>query len=159
MNGELEEFYAALGYRKAVQDEMPSGVEFATLAGEPELAARGIAPAEPGVGERPPMSLEELDQLEQLFIEKPHVVMAWFRDAWDEDITEDDVWFALSEARMSFDSLPEATASMAARESFLFSAQRLPDDFTFEGIDLQKIEIDPGIRKFETKADVLGWLF
>jgi hypothetical protein len=148
MDEELAKFYSALGY------SVPASGE----PGELSFGTSGEGPAGSDPAELPPLGPDEIEELKRLFAQDPDVVLAWFRDTWDEDLTEEDIQEALTEASMSFDSLALATEAQDARMSFLSLAQPLPDNFTFEGMDLNEIPINPGIKRFETKGDALGWL-
>jgi hypothetical protein len=97
-----------------------------------------------------------LDELEKAFARDPEYVLAKFRAAIDADLSLREVEYALEQARLVMDQ-PQAALAPLELEAALEAVTRLPEEFTFPGMDLEKIPINPGTRKFETYGDLLGW--
>lgn len=138
MADEYSQLYSALGYN------------------EPPGGAGGLESFGAGSAEPPPLMPDQIKQLQQMMAEDPEAVMKWYRSAWGDHITEEDVWHALSEAQFAYEN-PSAAA--AGLEAFgMFRKPQLPEGFTFPGYDPDIIPVDPGNKKFEEKGDVLGWV-
>ncbi|APR79786.1 Hypothetical protein A7982_05133 [Minicystis rosea] len=99
-----------------------------------------------------------LDELERLLDSQPEATLAHARAALDRDLTERELRELIKSARLALAAPREALAVIEAQEALFRVTDQLPSDFTFEGIDIPLIPIDPGDRKFEPVADALGWL-
>lgn len=157
MEQDIVRFYRALGYEEFVPVE-PEAEEMDAAAG---LAFSGVAAEaageEPARGELSPLGPAEIEELQRQFEQDPEAVVAWYRQTWDADITEEDVRAALAQAEMAFRAPDAAAAALEAQLAFS-RAPQLPPEFTFPDMDLDLIPIEPGLTKFETVADALGWL-
>jgi hypothetical protein len=136
--------YEALGYREPI----PRG----RMAGGAGLEAAAAAPPE----EIPPLDAAGARELEQLLATEPHRVLEAARRVWDPRIEPLELEDAVRDARRALEEPERAAARM--RGALEARARPLPADFTFPGMDLGAVPIDPGDTKFETKADALGWV-
>jgi len=86
----------------------------------------------------------------------PERVLAGARRVWDHHLERHELEAAVREARQALEE-PEAAAD-TVRAVRAARAMPLPAGFTFAGIDLAAVPIDPGDHKFEKEADALGWV-
>lgn len=107
--------------------------------------------------EIPPLSPEGVNELEESLNRRPEETLIKAREAFDEDISETELRAMIAQARMALDSPETAIASLEMDSLHLEAANPLPPGFTFDGMDLNDIPIEPGDTKFETVADALGW--
>ena len=142
MDNDPATLYQALGYQEATSD-----------AHSFDMQAAGAAQADNFT----PLNAEQVTALRKMMEENPDEVLRWYRDTWGDHITEEDLWQTLTEAEMALAHPEEAAAAIASFDLFR-SKPRLPEGFKFDGMDLAAIPIDPGIRKFETRGDALGWV-
>ena len=134
--------YEALGYHeKAVR----------RAGAVPGAKAVGLAPPE----EIPPLDVDGAAELERLLAEQPARVLEGVRRTWDPQIKPEELEKAVREARRALEQPHDAAARVKGIHA---AGLPLPPDFTFPGIDLGAVPIDPGDHKFETKADALGWV-
>ncbi len=154
MNEKLIELYKRFGY-----EEAPATRELSFAA------PTGGADVE----EVPPLGPETLEQLKQEIEANPEAILLLARDAWDEDITEEDLLEAIEEVEAALSSPETFLAKMDAatehENAVAFSVRAvkrenhlLPPDFSFPGMT-SEIPIDPTIKKFETRGDAAGWTF
>jgi hypothetical protein len=163
--------YASLGYTgpAARIDLTPSEINLEKISAVPEMP-----PAAPGVdggtvpaveasvridpAEVPPLSPEGADELEEALNSDPEGTLAGARKLLDENLTEAELRARIEGARMALRSPETAVPAIEAVSAHLAAANPLPDGFTFEGMDLTEIPIDPGDSKFESSGDWLGWM-
>ena len=164
MEEKYRRFYESLGYTgPALPSELEASV--VTNEGGPgvlEEVAEGLpevpAPQEDWA-EVPPLGPEGIDELEEMLNTRPEETLAKAREVFDERISEAELRANIARARMALRS-PELAVAVRETESALFEvSNQLPPGFTFEGMDLNEIDIKPGDIKFETVADWAGWLF
>lgn len=156
MEQDVARFYRALGYEEFASHEVEEGethsapVAFSGAAAQPagEATARG---------ELPPLGPADVEALQRQFEQDPQALVDWYRQTWDADITEEDVRAAMAQAEMAFRAPDAAAAAVEAQMAFA-RAPRLPAEFSFPEMALDVIPINPGLTKFETKADALGWI-
>jgi hypothetical protein len=84
--------------------------------------------------------------------------VARFREIWDKRVTEDYLREVIAHAQMALRSPGTAIVALDTARVHRAVANALPPEFTFDGIDVTEIPIDPGDTKFETVADALGWV-
>lgn len=125
----------------------------------PARYAGAIVPPAPAS----PFDLEALDlagleALERLLDQQPELVLQGARTVLDADLTEADLREAIRRAKEMLRAPREALALLEAQRALARAAHRLPDGFTFPGMDLDEIDIDPGDTKFEKWRDAVGWL-
>jgi hypothetical protein len=164
MDPDLVRLYSVLGYEDFEASGLRARVEAADaftdeaaseVAGPLHLEAV-ISDGTPDPGEPSPLGPAEIEELQRQFEQDPESVLEWYREMWDARVTEEDVREALSQAQTVFRAPASAAVAIEAELDF-HRAEPLPDGFHFEGLDLDAIPINPGLRKFETKADALGW--
>jgi len=109
--------------------------------------------------EMPPLSPEGLEELADRLNRAPNETVARFREIWDKRVTEDYLREVIDRARRAVRSPETAIAALETARAHAAVASTLPPDFTFDGMDIAEIPIDPGDTKFETVADALGWIF
>ena len=73
---------------------------------------------------------------------------------WTEDLLDK----ALEDVRFALQNPRGAERSLLAAESLESAAERLPDDFSFPGIDLERYPINLGRRRFEPAGDAFRWI-
>ncbi|APR80862.1 Hypothetical protein A7982_06209 [Minicystis rosea] len=76
----------------------------------------------------------------------------------DPKLTEQTLRHGIREARAMLEAPREALRLIDAKRILGLSSERLPPGFTFPGIDLEHICINPGDTKFEPIADLGGWI-
>lgn len=106
----------------------------------------------------PQLDAQTVKQLRRQMEQDPKSVLKWARKAIDAKITLQDLRQAVYEAEERINNKSKSADELRARMKFMKKANPIPPGFTFPGIDLQKIGIEPGETKFETKADLLGWI-
>ncbi|MCP4396901.1 MAG: hypothetical protein GY801_06335 [bacterium] len=116
----------------------------------------------------PPLGPETLEQLQQKLDSDPETILAWAQDAWDEDISEEELRNILEEVEKAL-RFPEtflkkldADEQYETEVAFSFGAERrgvhlVPPGFSFPGMT-DEIPIDSTTRKFETWADGHRWV-
>jgi hypothetical protein len=136
------------------------------LAPPEELAAPGMrayramglrGPAvEQADGDPPPLNEETLPVLEQMLETAPDELMARLRANMDPKMTEEEFRHHLARVRAA---LADPRMFAPQRAPSIESLRRgLPDDFTFPGMNLEEIPIDPNNHQFETVGDLFGWV-
>ncbi len=141
MNDDLKKLYELIGV--AAPDD--SDVSFSTMgAGDND--------------EPPPLDAEGLDRLEEALNKEPRKTLARVREGWHSGVTEKQLRDAIAYARRA---LAEPGVVVAELEAVSFGLKPLPPGFTFEGMDLDEIPIDPDDHKFENDdvKSALGWVF
>ncbi|MEK7405391.1 MAG: metallophosphoesterase [Acidobacteriota bacterium] len=122
------------------------------------MGLRGPAPraAAPGAGDLPPLDLDRLAKIEDLLAHDPEDVLELIRETMDPKMDEDLLRHGLARAR-SMLAQPERFS--AALEVAAEAARaELPPGFTFPGMDLDRIPIDPDNHQFEDLGDLPGWI-
>jgi hypothetical protein len=173
MNDDLKKLYRMLGYIGPLDGEEPSveAVSFAsTLDADldpaepaPRAAARNNAVARVAAGpdpaDPPPLDAAGLDLLEEMLNRHPRITLSRAREAWNPNMTQKQLRAVIADARRALTAPTEAMA--AFRTQAFSSSSALPPNFTFPGMDLNEIDIDPGDRKFENDdlVGILGWVF
>jgi hypothetical protein len=120
-------------------------------------AAQATDPAE-----LPPLDAAGLDQLEAMLNRHPRKTLTRMREVIDGKMTEAQLRSAIERARQALRAPREAVAALEAEQTFLAAAAAaLPMNFTFDGMDLNEIPINPSDRKFENDdmAGIFGWIF
>jgi len=150
MNDDLKKLYRMVGYVGPLEGD-------ATSADDASFGAP--SPAGPDPAEMPPLDADGLDQLEERLNREPRKTLARVRETWDPKMTQKRLRAAIAIARRALAAPEEVVAEFEA-EAVSFSSA-LPPDFTFPGMDLDEVDIDPGDRKFENDdlVGVLGWIF
>ena len=165
MKRDVARLYRALGHTEIVvaedRDEVvPEMAVIETVVAEEPIITNPestIIIVTPDPAEPPLLDAPEIEALRMQFEQDPQAVLQWYRQYWDPELTEDDVREALSQAEMAF-RMPDLAANALEAQLEFSNSQSLPDDFTFPGMDLDEICINPGTKKFETKGDALNWL-
>lgn len=101
---------------------------------------------------------ESAGELRKRFENDPEESLKWFQRAVDTKITMQRLREAIYEADARIKDMPQAAREIETRHEYLKKSNPLPPGFTFPGIDLVKIPIDPDRYKFETNSDILGWI-
>lgn len=171
MDERHRKLYASLGYTgpAARVDLRPSEFNLEKLSAIPDALPvatdvdGGTAPPEQVIvrtdpAEVPPLSPEGADELEEALNSDPEQTLARAREVLDENLTEADLRARIEGARMALRSPETAVPAIEAASAHLAAANPLPTGFTFEGMDLDEIPIDPGDSKFESSGDWLGWM-
>jgi hypothetical protein len=105
----------------------------------------------------PPLSLEDIDQLERELANEPDETLARIRRGWDATASEADVRRLLERTRAALQRPASALATLDALRPFDAELRaQLPPAFDFPG-KTSEIPIDPGNYRFETERDALGW--
>jgi hypothetical protein len=131
--------YRALGYEEPIARAMP-GAKAAAAAPQDEI---------------PPLDADGAAELEDLLRREPQRVLEAARRTWDPKLDQAELEKAVREAREALEDPMRAAARMKMVHA---AGLKLPPEFTFPGMDLGAVPIDPGDSKFETKADALGWV-
>jgi Calcineurin-like phosphoesterase len=171
MNEGLIKLYEKLGYKGPLPptEVKPSDLTLESLApgtlSEETVGRVTDARAKAGQivtrsdpAEVPPLSPDGVDELEERLNSDTEETLARARALIDEDMTEAVLRSHIEQARMALRFPDTAVALMEAEDAHFKAANRLPEDFTFEGMDLDDIPIDPGSKKFELLGDLLGWI-
>ena len=108
--------------------------------------------------DEPELSLEQLAQIQERLNCEPRQTLQFFRRAIDQNLTEDQLEKVLDDVRFALRNPQMAKRALIAAESLESTAEGLPDDFSFPGIDLRRYPIDPSRRRFEPVADVFRWV-
>ncbi len=150
MNDDLKKLYRMLGYVGPLEGEAPS-------AGDVSFAA--TVEAEPDPADPPPLDAAGIDQLEEMLNRHPRKTLSRAREAWDPKMTQKKLRAVIANARRALTTPAEVIAEFETRSLSFSSA--LPPDFSFPGMDLDEIDIDPDDRKFENNdlIGILGWVF
>ena len=101
---------------------------------------------------------ENLAEIQQRLFREPRETLEFFRRAVDQNLTEDQLEKALEDVRFAFNNPGGAERSFLAAESLESAGERLPDDFSFPGMDLERYPINPSRRRFESAADAFRWI-
>jgi hypothetical protein len=173
MNDDLKELYRMLGYIGPLDGEAPSA-ETASFASTldagpdpaepgPRAAARNYSVARVGVvpdpADPPPLDAAGLDLLEEMLNRHPRRTLSRAREAWNPKMTQKQLRAVIADARRA---LTAPTVAMAEFRTAAFSSSSaLPSNFTFPGMDLDEIDINPNDRTFENDdlVGILGWVF
>lgn len=139
MDRQTEELYRELGYSEPITPRTRRGGE----ADHDEV---------------PPLTPEQADELWTRFAENPAELVARARALWDRDMTEARLAQTIQEARAMLRAPAEAREHVRSRREGLSRGAKLPDDFTFPGIEKHRALINPGDHQFQDKGDELGWL-
>ncbi|MBK6504120.1 MAG: membrane dipeptidase [Ignavibacteria bacterium] len=107
----------------------------------------------------PPLDAKALAKLRKDFEANPEKVLKWFQRAIDTKITMQQLREAIYESEVRVKNKSHSARELETRMDFMKKSNPLPPGFTFEGMDLSAIPVDPGRTKFETNADILGWIF
>ncbi len=151
MNDDLTKLYRTLGFTGSLPE--------ADAANRTAVAAAQAA-ADPA--ELPPLDAAGLDQLEAMLNRHPRKTLTRMRELIDTELTEAQLRVAIARARQALNAPREAVAAIEADRTFFAAAtSALPPDFTFDGMDLNEIPIDPSDRKFENDdlVSMFGWVF
>lgn len=109
--------------------------------------------------ELPPMDAKSLAKLRKDFEANPKKVLKWFQRAIDTKITMKQLREAIYESEERVKNKSHSAKELETRMEYLKKSNPLPPGFNFDGMDLATIPVDPGKTKFETNADILGWIF
>ena len=146
------------------------------LTGHIDAAAEAVHQAPPTIhlAVREPESadptLEDIEALQAALRNEPSETLAFFRGAWDSEISAADLEAAIAAMKTAAE-IGGGVASEAALESVMAvqpeaawppstwwkGKVKLPDDFTFDGMT-DEIPIDPAEDRFETIRDADGWI-
>ncbi len=118
----------------------------------------GPSPEGPADPDDEILTPQQLEDLERMYHENPKLVLERVRRAVDQQITEEDLSFALEEVRLAFDNSLEALPAVEARAALEDSPAGLPSDFSFPGMDQDRIPINWKTRKFEAIGDLFRWI-
>lgn len=99
----------------------------------------------------------DLDEFEKCLEDDPGNVIRWFDDAESDEVSAEGILDQLALIRSEKLNKGVVLKSFLRRRNLRRKKEQLPVDFSFDGMDLKEIPIDPSIRKFETKNDALGW--
>ena len=105
------------------------------------------------------LTLKGVAEIQQRFISQRSDTLEYFRQAVDEDLSASQLSKALEDMLLALENPYGAERMLIASDTLESSAQRLPSDFSFPGIDLSRYPINPGRRKFEPLADLLQWIW
>lgn len=149
-NQALKQIYRELGYE-------------GTLPGEKEgIRTRGSEAEQ--TKELPPLTEEVLQTMERRIKEHPDDFLAYFRQNYNYDLTEDEIRQLLTEAREAFDQ-PEQFLEKLRQSHPPSSGARTRGGTPAKSkvpaqINLYPgIEIDPDNHKYEKRRDAMGWVF
>lgn len=109
--------------------------------------------------ELPPLDANALAKLRKDFEDNPKKVLKWFQRAIDTKITMQQLREAIYESEVRVKNKSHSARELETRMDFMKKSNPLPPGFNFDGMDLSTIPVDPGRTKFETNADILGWIF
>jgi hypothetical protein len=137
MTSDEKRLYRYLGYRPLAT---------------PRSTARSLPPSD----DIPPLDRQGVEALALAFAENPQGVLARAQAIWDASLTEDGLREAIIEAQVALRAPRETINARKAAEAQWFSANTLPDNFTFP-LRTSEITINPASRKFETVGDAVGW--
>jgi hypothetical protein len=140
---QLERAYSLMGY---------SGRRPAAEAAREDVAVAAEAADPPALGPA------QLEAIEELFDIEPEETVRRLRAAWDPEMTEEQLRVTLDTARALIERPERMMPVLSARAVLEALPGGLPDDFTFPGMDLAEIPINPDDHKFETVGDALGWV-
>ncbi len=170
MNSSLKALYERLGYSGPLPGPQagPADISLESLSVAP-LEGSGTTNVVAGTAlgktiqtqdpaELPPLRPEGVDDLEDQLNSDPEGTLAKARAILDKEITEADLRAIIIQAKMALDSPETAVPMIDAELSHMAAAIQLPPDFTFKGMNLEEIPINPGSHKFEKVGDALGWL-
>jgi hypothetical protein len=136
----------------------PSSLALYRSLGVPDTALpRPPLEQDLGAADLPVLDLAGLEALIQLYRAQPEEVLARARLAFDRHLTADDLARVLESTRAALLAPPGVCAHLEVARG-LGTSDPLPDTFSFEGMDLAEIPIDPGNIKFEERADWWGWV-
>ena len=105
----------------------------------------------------PLLDTSDIQILKERLEENPDEVLNWARKAIDSKITLQQLREAIYEAEERINNKEKTADEIKARMKFMKRANPLPFGFTFDYMDPQ-IVIDPSETRFETRADLLGWI-
>ncbi|MFN0111576.1 MAG: metallophosphoesterase family protein [Blastocatellia bacterium] len=147
MNDDLKKMYRLLGHVGPLPGDAPQSFGILDAAAED--------PAEV-----PPLDLVGLEKLEQELKQHPRKTLEFMRESSDTEMTMPRLRDALSRARQMLEDPAAAVADIEAQSAVSFGLA-LPPDFTFPGMNLDEIPIDPDDRKFENDdlVGIFGWIF
>lgn len=107
----------------------------------------------------PPLDAKALAKLRKDFEANPKKVLKWFQRAIDTKITMQQLREAIYESEVRVKNKSHSARELETRMDYMKKSNPLPAGFNFDGMDLSTIPVDPGKTKFETNADILGWIF
>ncbi|MDQ3022016.1 MAG: hypothetical protein M3R36_15810 [Bacteroidota bacterium] len=105
----------------------------------------------------PLLNSSDVKALKKRLETNPDDVLNWARKAIDSKISMQQLRQAVYEAEERINNKGKTAEEIKTRMKFMKKANPLPFGFTFDYIDPQ-ITIDPSETKFETRADLLGWI-
>jgi hypothetical protein len=149
MHPDLDELYRVLGapVAAAAPPRPINETGFESTEAAPERS-RDLAP----------LDAEGAQIFEEMLREQPEWILGRARAAFDRDISLDELRTRVADARRALEA-PKRAADLVRAERFLQeSSSALPPEFTFDGMNLAEIPIDPSNTKFEELADWLGWV-
>lgn len=117
----------------------------------------GAREAEEVPEDLPALNLDSLAELERFLDLDPEQAVAALRNAFGQGFTEQQIRVSLAAARAALERPGRLLPVLEARASLEDLKAPLPPDFTFPGMDLNEIPINPDDRRFEEVADALGW--
>jgi hypothetical protein len=126
------------------------------LGYRPLATPRATARTAPPLDDLPPLDRQGVEALALAFAEDPQGVLARAQALWDAALTEDSLREAIIEAQVALRAPRETINAHKAVEAQWFSANQLPDSFTFP-LRTPAIPINPERRKFETVGDAVRW--
>jgi hypothetical protein len=165
MKPELQKLYRQLGYQGPLSAPAGEPAPTATsldapmmfTASSPVVTGSSLL-VQDDSADRLPLDLNGVTALEERLKETPEEILARARAAWDESLTEDELIQAIADAKAMLESPDTGMMAFTSFAEHARKSQRLPPEFTFDGMNLAEIPIDPGITKFETKRDVARWV-
>ena len=107
----------------------------------------------------PELSPDGIAEVQQRLFREPQETLEFFRRAVDRYLTVDQLERALEDVRRALQNPKGAECSLIALERLETTTERLPDNFTFPGIDLARYPIAPGRQRFEPVGDMFRWIF
>jgi len=106
--------------------------------------------------ELPPLDLKGIQKIEDMLASDPDGLLEMVRDTLDPKVDEATFRHGLDRARAMLRNPARFAPELRALEGL--EAVALPPDFTFPGMDLSAIPIDPDNRQFEDLADLARWI-
>ena len=148
----LDKLDVSLEKQVAIESECSLVRRQIMLAESPDGALPEVDPED-----EPPIDLDQLGQLEERLRTDPKETLAYFRGVMDSELTLNELENAFEDARLMLESPRAAAQALEALQSVESLGPSLPPDFSFPGMDLDTIPINPGSRKFEPWGDALRW--
>ncbi len=105
------------------------------------------------------LTLADLAKLRDELTRAPEEVLTFFREAMDSHISSTELRHFFDRTREILSDKHHLEAALQDRAQLAPVSDQLPAEFSFPGMDLNAIPIDPTSHKFEPDWDFFRWIY